>query len=182
MLTSEHADVVREAVRLVIAELIEVEVASSPAPPLRTLAQRATPAQQLPPAPVGHARRPASSWRSRRLRSGSFFRASSSRGRHSEQAPRRRRRPGLREQRLNAQGRAPRRPARHRGIEPLRRSSRLCPHARRDVRIFREHPLEGPLPLLWLDAKVEHVREAGSVRHKASCVPPTACTERLPSR
>ena len=31
---------------------------------------------------------------------------------------------------------------------------------------FRERPLEGNHPYLWLDAKVERVREPGGVRHK----------------
>jgi putative transposase len=35
------------------------------------------------------------------------------------------------------------------------------------VRVFRERPLEGAYPYLWLDAKVERVREQGGVRHKA---------------
>ena len=35
------------------------------------------------------------------------------------------------------------------------------------VRCFRERPLEGRYPYLWLDAKVERVREPGGVRHKA---------------
>jgi putative transposase len=35
------------------------------------------------------------------------------------------------------------------------------------VRSFRERPLEGAYPYLWLDAKVERVREPGRVRHKA---------------
>ena len=35
------------------------------------------------------------------------------------------------------------------------------------VRLFRERPLEGRYPYLWLDAKVEKVREPGGVRPKA---------------
>ena len=48
--------------------------------------------------------------------------------------------------------------------------SRLCRALDEQVRIFRERPLEGRYPYLWLDAKVERVREAGSVRHKALVV------------
>ena len=33
--------------------------------------------------------------------------------------------------------------------------------------VFCERPLEGAYPYLWLDAKVERVREPGGVRHKA---------------
>jgi putative transposase len=45
--------------------------------------------------------------------------------------------------------------------------SRLCRGLDEQVRIFRERPLEGAYPYLWLDAKVERVRERGGVRHKA---------------
>jgi putative transposase len=45
--------------------------------------------------------------------------------------------------------------------------SRLCGGLDEQVRIFRERPLEGRYPYLWLDAKVERVREPGGVRHKA---------------
>jgi putative transposase len=58
------------------------------------------------------------------------------------------------------------------GIESMSRStvSRLCKTLDEQVRIFRERPLEGRYPYLWLDAKVERVREAGSVHHKALVV------------
>ena len=39
--------------------------------------------------------------------------------------------------------------------------SRLCRGLDEQVRVFRERPLEGGYPYLWLDAKVERVREAG---------------------
>jgi putative transposase len=45
--------------------------------------------------------------------------------------------------------------------------SRLCRGLDEQVRAFRERPLEGRSPYLWLDAKVERVREPGGVRHKA---------------
>jgi putative transposase len=45
--------------------------------------------------------------------------------------------------------------------------SRLCRGLDTQVRAFRERPLEGRSPYLWLDAKVERVREPGGVRHKA---------------
>lgn len=44
--------------------------------------------------------------------------------------------------------------------------SRLCSGLDEQVRAFRERPLEGRYPYLWLDAKVERVREPGGVRHK----------------
>jgi transposase-like protein len=45
--------------------------------------------------------------------------------------------------------------------------SRLCAGLDEQVGFFRERPLEGRYPYLWLDAKVERVREPGGVRHKA---------------
>ena len=45
--------------------------------------------------------------------------------------------------------------------------SRLCGLLDEQVRVFRERPLEGRYPYLWLDAKVEKVREPGGVRQKA---------------
>jgi putative transposase len=42
--------------------------------------------------------------------------------------------------------------------------SRLCRGLDQQVRVFRERPLAGAYPYLWLDAKVERVREAGGVR------------------
>src|SRR5512132_2691283 len=45
--------------------------------------------------------------------------------------------------------------------------SRLCRGLDEQVRVFRERPLEGAYPYLWVDAKVERVREPGGVRHKA---------------
>jgi transposase-like protein len=48
--------------------------------------------------------------------------------------------------------------------------SRLCAGLDEQVRFFRERPLEGRYPYLWLDAKIERVREPGGVRHKALVV------------
>jgi putative transposase len=45
--------------------------------------------------------------------------------------------------------------------------SRLCRGLDEQVAVFCARPLEGAYPYLWLDAKVERVREAGGVRHKA---------------
>jgi putative transposase len=45
--------------------------------------------------------------------------------------------------------------------------SRLCRGLDDQVTVFRERPLAGAYPYLWLDAKVERVREPGGVRHKA---------------
>ena len=58
------------------------------------------------------------------------------------------------------------------GLAGMSRSavSRLCAGLDEQVRFFRERPLEGQYPYLWLDAKVERVREPGGVRHKALVV------------
>jgi putative transposase len=55
------------------------------------------------------------------------------------------------------------------GLSGISRSavSRLCSGLDEQVSAFRERPLEGRYPDLWLDAKVERVRERGGVRHKA---------------
>jgi len=45
--------------------------------------------------------------------------------------------------------------------------SRLCAGLDEQVQLFRERPLEGQYPYLWLDAKVEKVRGPGGVRSKA---------------
>jgi putative transposase len=45
--------------------------------------------------------------------------------------------------------------------------SRLCRGLDDQVTVFRERSLAGAYPYLWLDAKVERVREPGGVRHKA---------------
>ncbi len=44
------------------------------------------------------------------------------------------------------------------------------PSLNEQVRLFRERPLAGSYPYLWLNAKVEEVREPGSVRSKALVV------------
>src|SRR3954468_24184782 len=45
--------------------------------------------------------------------------------------------------------------------------SRICELLDEQVEAFRGRPLEGEYPYLWLDAKVEKVRDGGRVVHKA---------------
>jgi putative transposase len=45
--------------------------------------------------------------------------------------------------------------------------SRICELLDEQVEAFRSRPLEGEYPYLWLDAKVEKVRDGGRVVHKA---------------
>jgi putative transposase len=60
------------------------------------------------------------------------------------------------------------------GVEGMSRStvSRICAGLDERAEAFRGRPLEGAYPYLWLDARVERVRErdAHSVRHKALLV------------
>ena len=44
--------------------------------------------------------------------------------------------------------------------------SRLCRGLDEQVQAFRERPLEGRYPYVWLDGKIEKVRERGGVRQK----------------
>jgi putative transposase len=48
--------------------------------------------------------------------------------------------------------------------------SRLCRALDERVDAFRQRPLDGAYPYLWLDAKVEKVRESGRVQRKALVV------------
>jgi putative transposase len=60
------------------------------------------------------------------------------------------------------------------GVESMSKSqvSRICKALDERVEAFRSRPLEGAYPYLWLDARVERVREseAGMVRQKALLV------------
>lgn len=60
------------------------------------------------------------------------------------------------------------------GIEGISKStvSRICKGLDERARAFCERPLEGAYPYLWLDARIERVRdrEAHTVRHKALLV------------
>jgi transposase-like protein len=60
------------------------------------------------------------------------------------------------------------------GVESMSKSqvSRICQALDERVEVFRNRPLEGAYPYLWLDARVERVREseAGMVRQKALLV------------
>ena len=169
MMSGEHADVVREAVRMVLAELMEAEVTG---PTGAALYERSA-----EPAPQRNGYR-ARQWDTRvgtlelaipRLRSGSYF--------PSFLAPRLRSEQALvavvAEAYVNGVStRKVERLVAQLGIESMSRStvSRLCRVLDEQVRIFRTRPLEGRYPYLWLDAKVERVREAGGVRHKALVV------------
>ena len=46
----------------------------------------------------------------------------------------------------------------------------MCRGLDEQVELFRNRPLEGEYPYLWLDAKVERVRERGGVRQTAPVI------------
>lgn len=146
MLTGEHADVVREAVRLVLAELMEAEVGEfAGAARYERSAERLTQRN-------GYRQR---QWDTRvgslelaipRLRSGSYFPSFLEPRRRSEQALVAVVAEAFRERRLNAQGRAPRGPARHREHEPLDGEPPLQDPRRAGAHLPRASP-RWPLPL-----------------------------------
>lgn len=168
-LSSQHADVLREAVRTVVAELMEREVAEL------TGADRYERSDRRAAHHNGCRRR---SWNTRlgslelaipRLRSGSDS--------PSFLEPRRRSKRALvavvAEAYVNGVStRKVERLVAHLSVESMSRStvSRLCKSLDTHVRLFRERPLEGRYPYLWLDAKAEKAREAGAVRSKALVV------------
>ncbi len=51
------------------------------------------------------------------------------------------------------------------------RVSALCRALDEQVEAFRQRPLEGDYPYLWLDAKQVKVRDGGHVRSRRSCSP-----------
>ena len=76
---------------------------------------------------------------------------------------------GLCERRLDAEGRPARRAARDRGDDQGPRLGAL-PGLDEQVELFRQRPLEGAYPYLWLDAKHVKVRDHGRVVSKALVV------------
>ena len=166
LMASEHADVIRESVRFMVAALMEAEVAAlvgaeyGERAPERRMTQR-----------NGYRERAGTrAWASSSSRSRGCGRARRT-SRLSGAAPARRagagrgRPGGLRQRRLDAQGRPRRRAAR--GAHDQGPGSRLCARLDEQVAAFRERPLEGAYPYLWLDAKQEKVRDGAHVVSKA---------------
>jgi transposase-like protein len=169
LLASEHSDVLREAVRLMLIEIMEGEVEQhTGAGPYERSPERTTQRN-------GYRQR---QWDTRvgtlelaipRLRAGSYFPSFLEPRRRSEQALV----AVVAEAYVNGVStRKVERLVAQLGIESMSRStvSRLCRVLDEQVQIFRARPLEGRYPYLWLDAKVERVREPGGVRHKALVV------------
>lgn len=168
MLGSEHADVIRESVAAMVAELMEAEVAAlagaehGERAPGERVAQR-----------NGYRHR---GWRTRageldlaipKLRSGpAYFPSFLEPRKRSEQALV----AVVQEAYVNGVStRKVERLVEQLGIEGMSKDqvSRLCAGLDDQVDAFRRRPLhEARYPYLWLDAKVERVREPGGVRQK----------------
>jgi putative transposase len=164
LMSSEHADVVRESVAWVVAELMEAEVAGQIGAELGEVSgERVTQRNGYRPRP----------WATRageielqipKLRQGSYF--------PSFLHPRRRAEQALvavvQEAYVNGVStRKVDRLVEQMGLHLTKdQVSRLCRGLDEQVQIFRERPLEGRYPYLWLDGKIEKVRERGGVRQK----------------
>lgn len=169
LMGDEHADVLRETLAWFVRELMEAEVAGQIGAGLHEKTPERTTHRN------GYRER---SWQTRageielaipRLRSGSYF--------PSFLEPRSRSEKALVAviQEAYVNGVSTRKVDRlvtQLGLSGISKSavSRLCAGLDEQVRLFRERPLEGRYPYLWLDAKVERVREPGGVRHKALVV------------
>ena len=168
MMLCDHADVIRESVAAMVAELIEAEVAEhvgaehGERAPDRRAAQR-----------NGYRAR---AWKTRagemelaipKLRSGpAYFPSFLEPRKRSEQALV----AVVQEAYVNGVStRKVERLVEQLGIAAMGKDqvSRLCAALDDQVTAFRQRPLEGArYPYLWLDAKVERVRERGGVRQK----------------
>jgi putative transposase len=164
LMGSEHADVVRESVAWVVAELMEAEVAGQIGAELGEVSgERVTQRNGYRPRP----------WDTRageielqipKLRQGSYF--------PSFLHPRRRAEQALvavvQEAYVNGVStRKVDRLVEQMGLHLSKdQVSRLCRGLDEQVQVFRERPLEGRYPYLWLDGKIEKVRERGGVRQK----------------
>ena len=165
LMSSEHVDVVRESVAWLVAELMEAEVAGQIGAELGEVA----------PDRVTHRNgyRPRA-WQTRageielaipKLRAGSYFPSFLEPRKRSEQALV----AVVQEAYVNGVStRKVDRLVEQLGVAAIGKDavSRLCRGLDEQVRVFRERPLEGRYPYLWLDGKVEKIRERGGVRQK----------------
>jgi transposase-like protein len=166
LLSGEHADVVRESVAWMVEQLMDAEV---------TAQIGAAHGERSPDRITQRNGYRSRAWDTRvgeielaipKLRSGSYF--------PSFLEPRRRAEQALVAvvQEAYVNGVSTRRVDRlveQLGIAGMGKDqvSRLCRGLDEQVGAFRERPLEGRYPYVWLDAKVERVREPGGVRQKA---------------
>jgi transposase-like protein len=170
ILEHEHADVLHEAIRMVARELMEAEVAQLAKAELHERSQERTTFRN------GYRER---SWQTRvgdidlqipRLRSGPSYLP-------SFLEPRSRAESALiacvTEAYVNGVStRKVTRICEQMGLTDINkdRVSRMCTSLDEMVSAFRERPLEGAHPYLWLDAKFEEVRAGARVRRKALVV------------
>jgi putative transposase len=163
---SEHADVLRESVAWAVREIMEVEVAAQIGAELGERAPEDRTAQR-------NGYRPRR-WDTRvgeielaipKLRSGTYFPSFLEPRKRSEQALV----AVVQEAYVNGVStRKVDRLVEQMGLRGMTKDqvSRLCGGLDEQVVAFRERPLEGTYPYLWLDAKIERVREPGGVRQK----------------
>ena len=165
LMGSEHADVLRESVSWLVAELMEAEVSA------QIGAEHGERSSTRASHRNGYRPR---SWSTRagevelaipRLRTGSYLPSFLEPRKRSEQALV----AVVQEAYVNGVStRKVDRLVEQLGVAGMSKDqvSRLCRSLDEQVSAFRERPLEGRHPYLWLDAKVERVREAGGVRQK----------------
>jgi putative transposase len=164
LMGSEHADVVRESVAWLVAEVMEAEVTGQIGAGLGEVSSERVTQRN------GYRER---SWATRagelelripKLRQGSYF--------PSFLEPRRRAEQALvavvQEAYVNGVStRKVDRLVEQMGVHMSKdQVSRLCRGLDEQVQAFRERPLEGRYPYVWLDGKIEKVRERGGVRQK----------------
>jgi putative transposase len=165
LMEREHADVLRESVELVLRQIMEAEVAAlAGAGRYEHTDERI--AVRNGYRPRGFDTRVGSiELQIPRLRTGSYFPSFLSPRRRSEQALV----SVVQEAYINGVStRKVERLVEQLGVAGMNKDqvSRLCQGLDEQVRIFRERPLEGRYPSVWLDAKTERVREPGGVRQK----------------
>src|SRR5215218_2497581 len=165
LMGSEHVDVVRESVAWLVGELMEAQVAAQIGAELGEVScERVTHRNGYRPRP----------WQTRageielaipKLRSGSYFPSFLEPRKRSEQALV----AVVQEAYVNGVStRKVDRLVEQLGVAGIGKDavSRLCRGLDEQVRVFRERPLEGRYPYVWLDGKIEKVRERGAVRSK----------------
>src|SRR5215216_5743682 len=162
---SEHVDVVRESVAWLVAELMDAEVAAQIGAELGEVSSERVTHRN------GYRARP---WQTRageielaipKLRQGSYFPSFLEPRKRSEQALV----AVVQEAYVNGVStRKVDRLVEQLGVAGMGKDavSRLCRGLDEQVRVFRERPLEGRYPYVWLDGKIEKVRERGAVRSK----------------
>jgi putative transposase len=165
LMAREHADVVREGVELILRQIMEAEVAASAGAGRYERSDERS-AFRNGYRPRGFDTRVGTiELQIPRLRTGTYFPSFLEPRRRSEQALV----SVVQEAYINGVStRKVERLVEQLGVQSLSKDqvSRLCQGLDEQVRIFRERPLEGRYPYLWLDAKSERVREPGGVRQK----------------